>query len=411
MRFVVDSASTFQQALVIPAYAETEDFIARLLQLPCPEPTLAIIILNGPQSITENDVKLTISALQFAQTTLNDDYQHSGYLHRFQHNHLTLLFVDLINSRPDYWAGYGVGFARKLGMDICLQLFQAGALENPLVRSTDADVHWPPTYLAPLNPQEGVSAYIYPFRHGAVNQQDADHCQAAALYDSWLRYYVAGLKWSGSQWTFHTIGSTFAVHMQHYAIQRGFPKREAGEDFYLLNKLAKSGRIILLKEPTLILSNRVSKRTPFGTGKSIDSIINTSIQDWCFYHPDIFKQLKIWHLHMAQQFGLSDIQLPAEASAIDRTLKAIGVNAMLRHANQHSKDQATFSRHLHNSFDAAVTRKCIHYLRDQYYPSICFDELIQQAQQQEIPFISAATTLSTPASLSQVLADQERLPV
>ena len=47
------------------------------------------------------------------------------------------------------------------------------------------------------------------------------------------------MKYARSPYAFHTIGSTMAVSANHYAKVRGFPKREAGEDFYLLNKLAK----------------------------------------------------------------------------------------------------------------------------------------------------------------------------
>ena len=50
---------------------------------------------------------------------------------------------------------------------------------------------------------------------------------------------------------------------------RGFPKRNAGEDFYLLNKLAKVGSVHRLAAPAIEIEARVSHRVPFGTGPAI----------------------------------------------------------------------------------------------------------------------------------------------
>ena len=72
-----------------------------------------------------------------------------------------------------------------------------------------------------------------------------------------LRYYVAGMKYARSHLThFHTIGSTMAVRASYYAKVRGFPKREAGEDFYLLNKLAKVGTVLELEASPELPANR-----------------------------------------------------------------------------------------------------------------------------------------------------------
>ena len=76
------------------------------------------------------------------------------------------------------------------------------------------------------------------------------------LYEYSLRYYVAGLTYAQSPYAFHTIGSTMAVNAEHYASVRGFPRREAGEDFYLLNKLAKVGSVHTLEENNAMRSDR-----------------------------------------------------------------------------------------------------------------------------------------------------------
>ena len=68
------------------------------------------------------------------------------------------------------------------------------------------------------------------------------------------------------------------INAEHYAQSAGFPKLAAGEDFYLLNKLAKIGKIIPLKiiNQPIYIQARISNRTPFGTGPALDKIIDNS---------------------------------------------------------------------------------------------------------------------------------------
>ena len=64
---------------------------------------------------------------------------------------------------------------------------------------------------------------------------------------------MLGLGFAGSPYAYHSVGSTLAVRAEAYAIVRGVPKRAAGEDFYLLDKLAKVTPIrVLTGEPVAI---------------------------------------------------------------------------------------------------------------------------------------------------------------
>ena len=49
------------------------------------------------------------------------------------------------------------------------------------------------------------------------------------------------------------------------ALSHGFPRRNATEDFYILNKLAKVGSIARLAGTPVILEGRLSDRVPIGT--------------------------------------------------------------------------------------------------------------------------------------------------
>ena len=124
--------------------------------------------------------------------------------------------------------------------------------------------------------------------------------QATRLYEYSLRYYVAGLSFAHSPYAFHTIGSTIAVNAAHYAKVRGFPRRQAGEDFYLLNKLAKVGAIMQLGAETdcepIDIAARLSDRVPFGTGAAVGKIMELEdpAREFLLYHPSVFGLLRSW---------------------------------------------------------------------------------------------------------------------
>ena len=117
---------------------------------------------------------------------------------------------------------------------------------------------------------------------------------ATLQYEQALRYYVDGLRYADSPYAFFTIGSILIFNTAAYAKVRGFPKKSAGEDFYLLNKLAKIGRIAFLSNSCVELTSRLSTRVPFGTGPAVQQIMTLSENNspYCYYSPAVFDELK-----------------------------------------------------------------------------------------------------------------------
>jgi hypothetical protein len=295
----------------------------------------------------------------------------------------------------------GVGHARKIGADLAAALIHRGSIQSPWIHCSDADVQLPESYFTCTHASRFAgseySALVFPFRHvnALENEQRADVLQATELYELSLRYYVAGLKYAGSPYAFNTIGSTMAVNAFHYAKVRGFPKREAGEDFYLLNKLAKVGPVLELEagagcEPIEIESRR-SDRVPFGTGAAVNRIagLDDPVGDFRFYHPAVFELLKAWleswpgiwdsHSCDLEAIRLKDASGGPVSEERQRVLRA-GLEKMkardaLDHAFRQSKDIEQFTRQMHTWFDAFRTLKLIHFLRDQALPSVGFREL------------------------------------
>ena len=208
------------------------------------------------------------------------------------------------------------------------------------------------------------------------------------------------MKFAGSPYAFHTIGSTMAVSALHYAKVRGFPKREAGEDFYLLNKLAKVGSVLELgagKDCLPIeIESRRSDRVPFGTGAAVNKItaLINPVNDFRFYDPAVFELLQvwlqslpvIWHSRsnelttsiLSEQAGFDrhgDFNLRNQRQSLLEGLKNIKAEHALEHAFRQSKSLEQFIRQIHTWFDAFRTLKLIHALRDSQLPTISYASL------------------------------------
>ncbi len=194
----------------------------------------------------------------------------------------------------------GVGLARKIGCDFALRLWRENKIKSDLLRTTDADARVPTQYFSsPLSPvrlagwpEGNPSGFCYPYQH-RFNEQAPKEALALKLYEIHLRYYEWGLKKANSLYAFPTIGSTLAIPMEAYAQARGFPKRNAAEDFYLLGKLAHLGPVYLLSTAPIHLEQRLSNRVPFGTGQATIDLSQTEglLESFTLYDPSAFEGL------------------------------------------------------------------------------------------------------------------------
>jgi len=384
---------TYSQVLCIPAFGEDPAFLGPLLAQAKCEKLLVILVVNAPPEAQEHMQRRNrdlITGLVASHQTLKT-FSSPAWMLAWQQN-VDLLLVD--RSIPGYFLDPkgGVGLARKIACDIACKLFSRQVLTSPWIHITDADAVLPTTYFSAsrqLDPG-AISAAIYPFVHDTSSQ--ADIAKAQMLYDTSLHYYVDALAWAGSPWAFHTIGSTLLVNAVHYAQARGFPRRQAGEDFYLLNKLAKLGKVALLDGQPIRLASRFSDRVPFGTGPALRHIsaLAAPEQEYLYYHPDCFEYLKAWqlllpviwsyrqHLDDTQLFERLQADIPVlshvDSSILLEALRRQGLEKALDHAASHSTTQATFNRHLQHWFDGFRTLKFIHWLRENHFPSIPLEE-------------------------------------
>lgn len=357
-----------------------------------------ILVINesesAPQQVSLNNQALAATVQARYTPQWHSDSGIPGFgmsLFSDPHSPRDVLLVDRFSAGCKLPAKGGVGHARKIGADLAVSLIYRQRVRSPWIHCTDADVQLPNTYFSCIetapNIGPGHAALVYPFQHGEdrENPEKSDHKEvvlATQLYELSLRYYVAGMKFAHSPYAFHTIGSTMAVRANHYAKVRGFPKREAGEDFYLLNKLAKVGSVLELNkgadcEPIRIAARR-SDRVPFGTGAAVNKItaLTDPVKEFRFYHPAVFQSLQHWLqtlpvIWQSQSRELMPDFFP-DQPALLAGLKNIGVNQALDHAFRQSNDLDQFTRQMHTWFDAFRTLKLVHALRDDYLPSVSY---------------------------------------
>lgn len=371
----------FAHSVVIPAYKETHHFVSHYFNsVLSSQNSLMILVINQPDSDTN----------KHPQQKLFNDVCALGTI-VWQYGVYTLILSKTCNSGVLIIDSFtvplpikqGVGLARKQGVDTALTLIANKLVTSDWICSTDADATLPNSYFQALNSVKTTSiGACYDFYHQC---DDLEVHQANELYEQALRYYVAGLSYAGSSYNFFTIGSILAFQAKAYASVRGFPKRSAGEDFYLLNKLAKLGDIAHLKDHKIKLTARRSDRVPFGTGPAVNHIIELQHQqqEYCYYHPQVFNVLKevllAFHSLFDYCHGVEKWLAHLSTEAKESLLSVDFVHFV---AKQNTTNKKQFYKQLDVWFDAFKTLKFIHFAKNNYWSDIPLKMAIEKA-----PFI------------------------
>ncbi|HOZ45932.1 MAG TPA: glycosyltransferase family 2 protein [Candidatus Hydrogenedentes bacterium] len=363
------STNGITQAVVIPALAEAEYLFDTLRSLEANaayerERTLVIVVINNgaephaaATAIAENQATLRrLDAVMRRSTALR------------------LAYVDASSPGVELPPREGVGLARRIGMDHAVAVL-ARSKETPrLVGCLDADALVEPNYLEALRthferPDGWAAVTAYAHRLDGITK---DEIAGILCYELFLRYHALGLTLARSPYAFHTIGSTIACTAEAYAVAGGMNRREAGEDFYFLQKLAKTGAVHILNTTTVHPSGRASSRVPFGTGPRVRNFSHAPDEAFAVYHPECYAVIDKW-------FALIDRGLHAEAAAILADAEAIApeLRAFLDSAcfertwedlARNSPDAQGLVRHFHDWFDGLKTLRLIHHLRDHGWP-------------------------------------------
>jgi hypothetical protein len=394
----------WENVLVIPACNEASDFLRP--PPPCPGRSLMILVINESPSVSpeasRNNQALAAAVNSRFKSQWQSATEFGMALFQDPLAERDILLVDRFNEGRKLPPKGGVGHARKLGGDLATSLIYQKRVRSPWIHCSDADVELPDSYFTfshEIQKQgQEYAALIYPYRHCGDENSEVNRAVSLAtqLYELSLRYYVAGMKFAKSPYAFNTIGSTMVLSAAHYVKVRGFPKREAGEDFYLLNKLAKVGAMLEPAEgaacEAIRIAARCSDRVPFGTGAAVGRIIDfhDPVKEFRYYDPAVFELLRLWlqSLDSIWQSHSSQVSVnifPYQTDDQDENkgrqilltvLKDMKTEKALEHAFRQSKNPEQFKRQMNTWFDAFRTLKMIHALRDLHFPSISYATLV-----------------------------------
>ena len=351
------------QIVVIPCYDEP-DLLKSLQSLHrCTATEFGvevIVVLN--QSENEGTLENNEFVLkQFDQWKSNLEREHLSF-------HLMKIF-----HLPHKHAG--VGLARKRGMDEAVHRFNMLDRPDGLITCFDADATCSVNYLRELErsflitDRNSVGGSIY-FEHSIKEAQNQHHARAIYDYELFLRYYVEALRFTEHPSSFHTIGSSMLVRCNAYMRLGGMNRRKAGEDFYFLQKLIPHGDYKNIISCTVYPSARVSHRVPFGTGKAINDYLNEGKKPEG-YNPQIFKELKAFHLNQIQYYqkrreesvfeGLSCalINFLVDQNWSEESLRMLKL----------SKTPDQYLKQFYSWWDGFKVLKAVHFMRDSGYPS------------------------------------------
>jgi hypothetical protein len=302
--------------VVVPAY--NEPGINKLLDslLKCVEPACkveVIVVINAPDDAARESLENNKITFNNIESWKKENYNCFFRLFVFMTDHHSI-------------KGWGVGLARKSGMDEAIRRFNAINKPDGVILNLDADCTVDQNYflavcneLLKKNDRNGCSIY---FEHPLAGPDYTKTIyDSIALYELHLRFYFQGLAYSGYPYVFHTVGSAIAVKALSYIKAGGMNRREAGEDFYFIQKLVPAGGYFSLNTTTVYPSPRASDRVPFGTGASIGKLSADKTPALLTYNTLAFNELRTFFKLIEAFFESGPMELHKHFSLIPPGLR------------------------------------------------------------------------------------------
>lgn len=238
------------------------------------------VCVNQPESWWEDEEKRQICAnnadsIVFLQSAEN----------------LLITIIDR-SSRGHGWPTkrHGVGYARKALFDRILQT----APNDDIIVSLDGDTDFGEDYFASVvehfaqNPD--LSAIAVPYYHPLSGNETTD--RSLLRYEIYMRHYLINMLQIGNPYAFTALGSAMAFTAGAYRRCGGITPLQGGEDFYLLQKLCKTGSVSVFNKETVFPQGRESKRVPFGTGPAVMKTVAEQQMSYPFFATASFEKVR-----------------------------------------------------------------------------------------------------------------------
>lgn len=222
---------------------------------------------------------------------------------------------------------WGVGLSRKAGMDEALRRFNS--IDNPhgAIVCLDADCTVEKNYFTEIcnnlvKIKERKACSIY-FEHALSGCDFQDRTYRNIIqYELHLRYYLQCLIYSGFPYAVHTVGSAMACKASDYLKAGGMNRKQAGEDFYFIQKLVPLGGYFSLNSTTVYPSPRESLRVPFGTGAIMTRMIMNNEEHLLTYNINAFRELFLLFRNVSDYYHFSSHALSSYYNSFPEGIRA-----------------------------------------------------------------------------------------
>lgn len=404
---VAPAGLSYAFAVVVPARGETEQLLQRwtaMLDGGTPERrVLFIVVINSDAQTQAAHLAANGSLLTALLRRPHQRLKGPVPAWLVFERRCDILVIDRHSTGHTLPPKTGVGLARKVGSDVACAWVARGVITCPWWLSTDADATLPRDLTATwasLPSQPGVGCL--PFEHVTSGELAVDFATFAV--EVRLRYHVLGLRHAGSAYAWPALGSCLTVHAEVYAAVRGFPKRVAGEDFYLLEKASKVAPVYDLEGAPIRIHARRSERAPFGTGQSVNELLRSGDVETAFElrHPACYVWLKELLQRVESTFDGGDVASFHDwvntvntgcTSDVANGVTTMGVEAALKSVIDATLDAETRRRRFRDWFDGLKQIQLLKHL-ERTFPSLPYQEALRLA-----PFTELLTARDLPTAV------------
>ena len=195
---------------------------------------------------------------------------------------------------------------------------------------------------------------------------------AIAQYELHLRYYLQSLRSTLYPYAYHTVGSSMAVRADVYCMEGGMNRRQAGEDFYFIQKFTQRGNFSECNTTCVRPSPRSSDRVPFGTGRAVSQLLEGT-GSLTTYPPEPFRMLRTLFEELDKMYE-EDGPAPALTSLLSDFLETQSFSAALAEIRSNSASLPAFRKRFWRWFSMFRIMKFLHFARERAYADIPVEE-------------------------------------
>ncbi len=313
-----------------------------------------IVCVNQPESWWSDPLRLSVCV----ENRLAIEYLESLHDERIE-------ILDR-SSKGKGWPdkGHGIGVARKYLMDHISSV----AAENDILISMDADTVFDPGYFESIAENFRINPAAYaisvPYYHRLSGNPELD--RAVLRYEIYMRAYAVNMWRIRSPYCFSALGSAIAFPVWAYRAAGGMTPKLSGEDFYFLQKIVKTGRLLHWNGEIVYPATRLSDRVFFGTGPALIKGIEGDWNSYPIYDFRLFDQVA----ETCKAFGslfIKDVNTPLDDFMIRRFDSLPWDNL-----RKNFKTQAHFIRACHEKIDGL---RILQFLKESQDP----DEKVSEA--------------------------------